>query len=91
MARRCVNAPVHPVMDAITVLPLDDPAAWDAYVAAHRDATPFHSSAWCRAVTKATGHRCHVLAAYDTKGAMAGLLPLHHIRSPLFEIGRAHV
>ncbi len=84
MARRCVNAPVHPVMDAITVLPLDDPAAWDAYVAAHRDATPFHSSAWCRAVTKATGHRCHVLAAYDTKGAMAGLLPLHHIRSPLF-------
>ena len=25
MARRSVNAPVHPVMDAITVLPLDDP------------------------------------------------------------------
>jgi FemAB-related protein (PEP-CTERM system-associated) len=78
VARRGVNAPVQPPV------PLADADAWDAYVAAHPDATPFHSRAWCEAITRATGHRCHLLTARGAGGVLAGLLPLHHIRSPLF-------
>lgn len=64
--------------------PLSDAAAWDAYVAAHPDATPFHSRAWCEAITRATGHRCHLVTARDAAGVLTGILPLHHVRSPLF-------
>ncbi|WP_394357125.1 FemAB family XrtA/PEP-CTERM system-associated protein [Sphingopyxis indica] len=84
MARGGVNAPVHPAAAKIAVAPLGDPAAWDGYVAAHPSATPFHSRAWCEAIARATGHGCHPLAARDASGALVGLLPLHHIRSPLF-------
>ncbi len=63
---------------------LTDLAAWDAFVARHPAATPFHSRAWCEAVSAATGHRCYPLAAHDAAGQMTGLLPLHHIRSPIF-------
>lgn len=78
MAYRGVNAPV------MAAVPLTDAAAWDAYVAVHPDATPFHSRAWCEAITKATGHQCHLVTARDDQGALTGILPLHHIRSPLF-------
>ncbi|UKK86272.1 FemAB family PEP-CTERM system-associated protein [Sphingopyxis sp. BSN-002] len=67
-----------------TAAPLDDAAGWDAYVEKHAQATPFHSRAWCQAITQATGHKCHLLAARDAGGAIVGLLPLHHVRSPLF-------
>ncbi|KTE75456.1 FemAB family XrtA/PEP-CTERM system-associated protein [Sphingopyxis sp. A083] len=70
--------------DAFAGAPLADTAAWDAYVAAHPDATPFHTRAWCEAITKATGHRCHLVTARDARGALTGLVPLHHVRSPLF-------
>ena len=79
MAGGGVNAPAHPV-----AAPLGDAAAWDAYVAAHPDATPFHSRAWCDAVTKATGHKHHLITERDATGALVGMLPLHHVRSPLF-------
>jgi FemAB-related protein (PEP-CTERM system-associated) len=78
-----MNAPTHP-RPALTVAPLTDVGEWDAFVAACPDATPFHSRAWMEAVTAATGHRAHVLAAHDGAGAIAGILPLHHIASPLF-------
>lgn len=78
-----MNAPHHP-RPALTVVPLADAAAWDAFVAAAPNATPFHSRAWSEAVRAATGHRAHVLAAYDGAGAITGILPLHHVRSPLF-------
>ena len=84
MARRGVNAPVKTMSDAFAGAPLADAAAWDAYVAAHPDATPFHTRAWCEAITKATGHRCHLVTARDAHGALTGLVPLHHVRSPLF-------
>lgn len=82
-----MNAPAPiaaPADQTLSVSPLTDAAAWDAYVAKHPEATPFHSRAWCEAVTKATGHKCHLLVARDAGGKIAGLLPLHHIRSPLF-------
>ncbi|HEY0595349.1 MAG TPA: FemAB, partial [Sphingopyxis sp.] len=84
MARGGVNAPTLPVKEGFSGAPLSDAAAWDAYVAAHPDATPFHSRAWCEAITRATGHRCHLVTARNATGALAGLLPLHHVRSPLF-------
>ncbi|KQZ65217.1 FemAB [Sphingopyxis sp. Root1497] len=74
-----MNAPAHPV-----AAPLPDDAAWDAYVAAHPDATPFHTRAWCEAITRATGHKHHLIAQRDAAGQIVGLLPLHHVRSPLF-------
>jgi FemAB-related protein (PEP-CTERM system-associated) len=84
VARRGVKAQTHAVNDGFSGAPLSDAAAWDAYVAAHPDATPFHSRAWCEAISRATGHRCHLVTARDAGGALTGLLPLHHIRSPLF-------
>lgn len=89
MARGGVNAPTIAVSDGFSGAPLSDAAEWDAYVAAHADATPFHSRAWCEAITRATGHRCHLVTARDAGGALTGILPLHHIRSPLF--GQAFV
>ncbi len=79
-----MNAPTLSMKDGFSGAPLSDAGDWDAYVAAHPDATPFHSRAWCEAITKATGHRCHLVAARDAGGALTGLLPLHHVRSPLF-------
>ncbi|WP_447764025.1 FemAB family XrtA/PEP-CTERM system-associated protein [Sphingopyxis panaciterrae] len=83
MARGGVNAPVS-IGPSVIASSSTDAAAWDAYVAARPDATPFHSRAWCEAITRATGHKCHLLAARDGDGNVAGLLPLHHVRSPLF-------
>lgn len=83
MAGGGVNAPAHPVAPSAPA-PLTDAAAWDAYVAAHPEATPFHSRAWCEAVTAATGHQCHFVAARDGAGRVTGMVPLHHVRSPLF-------
>ena len=79
-----MNAPAHSEALRVSAAPLGDGAMWDAYVAAHPDATPFHTRAWCEAITRATGHRCHLVTARDAAGALTGLLPLHHIRSPLF-------
>lgn len=84
MARRGVNAPGLAAKNAFSGAPLSDAGEWDAYVAAHLEATPFHSRAWCEAITSATGHRCHLVTARDAAGALTGILPLHHIRSPLF-------
>ena len=73
-----MNAPSH------DFAPLGEAAAWDAYVAAHAHATPFHTRAWCEAITKATGHKHHLIAQRDAAGQVVGILPLHHVRSPLF-------
>ena len=79
-----MNAPVLAMKDGFSGAPLSDAAEWDAYVAAHPQATPFHSRAWCEAIARATGHRCHLVAARAATGALTGILPLHHVRSPLF-------
>ncbi len=84
MARGGVNAPTLPMKDIFTGERLPDAAAWDAYVAAHPQASPFHSRTWCEAITRATGHLCHLVTARDAGGALTGLLPLHHVRSSLF-------
>lgn len=94
LLRRRAPAPALPAdsaLPAAEAVDLKDPAAVaevEAWLAA-RPSTPFHRPAWLLAVERATGHRALVLARRGAGGAIAGLLPLHVIRSPLF--GRALV
>lgn len=55
-----------------------------AYVAAHRDGTPFHLAAWSAAVAKGCGQRDRYLIAEGADGAIAGVLPLTLVTSRLF-------
>jgi FemAB-related protein (PEP-CTERM system-associated) len=57
--------------------------AWDAFVAAHPDATFFHRAGWRRVIEQAFGHRTHYLMT-ERDGAITGVLPLAHVRSLLF-------
>lgn len=57
---------------------------WDAFVAAHPDATFFHLSGWRHVAPKAFGHRAHNLAVTDDAGAIRAVLPLLEVRSRLF-------
>jgi FemAB-related protein (PEP-CTERM system-associated) len=58
-------------------------AGWDAYVAAHPQATFFHQAAWRRVLERAFGHTTHFLLA--RRGTeITGVLPLAHVKSPLF-------
>lgn len=71
----------------VTALDLDDPAqrsAADKFVMAHPAGTPFHRPAWLTGVERGTGNPAHMLAAVAPSGDMAGLLPLHHVKSALF-------
>jgi FemAB-related protein (PEP-CTERM system-associated) len=61
----------------------EDAGRWDAFVRARADGTFFHLSPWQRVVERAFGHRTHYLLA-ERGGAVTGVLPLTHIRSPLF-------
>ena len=65
--------------------PLDTAAepAWDAFVAAHPDATFFHRAGWRRVIEQAFGHRTHYLMT-ERDGVITGVLPLAHVRSLLF-------
>ncbi len=67
----------------------DECATLDAFVDGHADATPFHRTAWVKAVAKGCDQRAHYLIAEDGMGAIAAVLPLTEIHSPLF--GRALV
>lgn len=61
----------------------DDDAAITAFVRAQPAATPFHLPAWSRAIERGCGQRAHYLIA-ERDGAIAGVLPLTEMRSPLF-------
>ena len=61
----------------------------EAWLRVRADATPFHRPAWIMAVETGTGQAAHMLLAEDAGGAIAGLLPLTLVHSPLF--GRALV
>ncbi|ABQ70381.1 hypothetical protein Swit_4037 [Rhizorhabdus wittichii RW1] len=63
-------------------------AAIDAYVERHPQGSAFHRAAWSRAVERGCGQAAHYLVA-EAGGAVAGLLPLTAVHSPLF--GRALV
>jgi len=65
-----------------------DVAQIDAFVRAHPYGTPFHLTAWSRAVERGCGQLGRYLVAH-ADGALVGVLPLTEIHSPLF--GRALV
>jgi len=57
---------------------------WDAFVAAHRDGSLFHTTAWMRAVRRTFPHEPVYLAARDTGGGtIHGVLPMFAVRSRL--------
>jgi len=58
-------------------------AAVDDFVRRSAGATPFHLSAWSRAVERGCGQRARYLVA-ERGGAIVGALPLTAMRSPLF-------
>ena len=55
---------------------------WDAFVRASGDGSPFHLTAWKRAVERTFGHRAHYLVARRA-GAIEGVLPLFEVRGLL--------
>ena len=83
-----MNAPFRPSLLKVRLADPGDRGAIARFVAGADDATPFHRPEWLDAVTRAAGHPAHVLLA-ERGGALAALLPLHAVHSPLF--GRALV
>ena len=61
-----------------------DEATWDAFVRAQPGWTHFHRFGWKRVMERVLRHDCPYLAAYDADGALAGVLPLVFVASPLF-------
>jgi FemAB-related protein (PEP-CTERM system-associated) len=83
---------VKPPFFVLRVADIDNAATADAidlYVRQQAEATPFHLTAWSRAVARACGQTHHYLVAEDGDGTIAGVLPLMAVHSPLF--GRALV
>lgn len=58
-------------------------AAWDAFVAAHPQASFFHLSGWKKVIERGLGASCRFLYA-ERAGAIEGVLPLVDVRSALF-------
>ena len=63
-----------------------DSNLWDAYVSAHPQATLYQLSGWLRVIRKVYGHKVYSIAAIEPgdAGRIVGVLPLVHIRHPLF-------
>lgn len=78
-----MNAPARVApATSVNALPLDDPRL-AAFVAAHPDATPFHSPAWLAAIEQGCGQKAHYLAV-ESRRVITGVLPLTEVRSRLF-------
>jgi len=78
-----------PPIDSVStnIAPMQDAAAWDAFVAACPEATFFHRAGWKPVIEQAFGHRCHFLQASRDDGdgeRIVGVMPLGHLRSRLF-------
>ena len=60
------------------------PAEWDACVRGADGWTHFHLYGWRGVMERTPGHECIYLAARDAAGALAGVLPLVRVASPVF-------
>jgi FemAB-related protein (PEP-CTERM system-associated) len=81
-----MNAPFHParlVLRMADLHDLDEARRLEAFVAVHPQATPFHRPAWLAAVAAGTGNSALAIIA-ETRGELAGYLPLNEIHSPIF-------
>ncbi len=80
-----MNAPFR-LDDRVVEIDLADPgeaSRVEGFVVAQAGATPFHRPAWLSAVAAGSGNR-PLLLAIERGGAIAAILPLLHVRSPLF-------
>ena len=68
-------------VESTIVDPLRD-SSWDDLVARFDDATPFHTAAWARVLSKTYGHK-PVYLRFFTGDKTVGLLPLMEVRSPI--------
>jgi FemAB-related protein (PEP-CTERM system-associated) len=59
-----------------------DQPKWDAYVASHPNAGPYHLYGWKTATEKAYGHKGYYLLAEDDSGSVVGVLPLICFKMP---------
>ncbi len=67
----------------MTPLSPGDEASWEAFVASHPEATPFHSLAWRDAIREGLGYDTPYLIARAGNDVI-GILPLVHVKTPLF-------
>lgn len=72
-----------PALRAADLRDREECARVDFFVREHRDATPFHLTGWGRGIERGCRQRAHYLVA-ERDGAVAGVLPLTHVRSALF-------
>ena len=73
--------PENHAIDATIVDPLSG-SAWDDLLARFEDATPFHTAAWARVLSKTYGHK-PIYLRFCTENKTVGLLPLMEVRSPI--------
>src|SRR6476660_901971 len=79
------QAPVRTETRSVVSLATEsDQSAWDAYVAAHAEATGYHEWAWRAIFTQTFGHEAVYVMARDADGNVRGVLPTVHIKSLLF-------
>ena len=79
-----VAAPARSDVETGTALlmdPLREPAAWDALVAAHPNASLFHTSAWARVLHEAYGHTSFYFCRQHAHRP-AEILPVMEVNSP---------
>lgn len=55
-------------------------AAWESYVAAHPQATMYHTLDWKAVTEEGLGHKPYYLRALDATGSFAGVLPLFLVK-----------
>jgi len=61
-----------------------DTPAWDNYALQNPLSNPYLLSAWSNAVSSAYGHNIYRLISVDVGGNLVGVLPLVHIKHPIF-------
>jgi len=67
----------------IKILSHSDKSLWQQYVEKTPAATFFHQVEWQEVIERAFGHKTYYLYAWQ-QGQVTGILPLVHIKSPLF-------
>lgn len=74
-----MKAEPEALVSRVSAYPLEE---YDAYVAAHPDASPYHSSAWLTATARAYHHPGWLITVYRG-GILCGVLPLVEVKPPL--------
>lgn len=60
------------------------PASWDDFVLSHPWSTNYHQYGWREVIERSFGHKTYYLVARDGGDKISGVLPLTHMKSPIF-------